>query len=317
MASVVTAREHAQTVELLNLWKIPHTVIGTHAGKNKVKKILNLVQRANQLRTFIRGKHPGLAVSHGSRTQLLAAWQLSIPSLLMLDYEYTESRIFNYLARWLLIPSIIPDARLKEAGFKMDKVIRYDGFKEEIYLKDFVPTQGFRKTLGIDEAKVLVTIRPPSVTGNYHDSLSEELFVACVSYCSSFPNTHVLIVNRTSAERSLLEDDLRSRSNISTLQAAVDGLQLLWSSDLVISGGGTMNRESALLGVPTYSIFTGRKPYLDEYLQSQGKLKFVNSRADVDHIAVTKRTMPSSFKVRNEGLADHVAELLVDLCMTR
>jgi hypothetical protein len=231
----------------------------------------------------------------------------------MLDYEYTESRIFNYFSRWLLIPSLIPDTRLKEAGFRMDKVLRYDGFKEEIYLKDFVPAQAFRRNLGIDETKILVTVRPPSVTGNYHDSQSEDLFVASVSHCSSFPDAHVLIVNRTTAERTLLPDTLRERSNVSTLQSAVDGLQLLWHSDVVISGGGTMNRESALLGVPTYSIFTGRKPYLDEMLQEQGRLRFVESSSDVEAIPVAKRSIPGHYSATNKAIVESVVQQLIDL----
>ena len=316
VASIVTAREHAQTIELLKLWKIPHTVIGVHAGKSKLKKVINLLQRARRLKTFVREQKPGLAVSHGSRTQLLAAWQLGIPSVLMMDYEYTESRIFNNFARWLLIPSFIPDARLKEAGLRMRKVIRYEGFKEEVYLKDFVPVQGFRRSLGIDDGKILVTIRPPSVTGNYHDPLSEELFAACISHCSSRPDAHVLIVNRTAAEHSLLRDVLRGRANVSTLQSAVDGLQLLWSSDVVISGGGTMNRESALLGVPTFSIFTGRKPYLDELLQEKGRLRFIGSVQDVNSIPVIKRSSPGLFSPTNIGIVENLVQQLVDLEQT-
>jgi len=113
----VTARDFAQTKELLQLFKINHTLIGKHAGKNKFKKILNLFIRAKQLNNIIKKQPISLAVSHGSRTQLITTKKRKIPSILMLDYEYTESRIFNTLADYILVPKFIPDERLSNAGF--------------------------------------------------------------------------------------------------------------------------------------------------------------------------------------------------------
>ena len=200
----VTARRHAQTHELLTLWDIKHTLLGTHAGKSKLKKIANLFQRAYGLSRLVRAQELKLAVSHGSRTQVLSAKRLGIPSVVMLDYEFSESRIFNLLASRLLIPSIIPDSRLKSAGFNLKKVIRYNGFKEQIYLKDFVPDKNFRATVGVREDTLLITVRPPSMSGNYHDNRSEALLRECIAHFSSSPEAHVLIVNRTGAEESLV-----------------------------------------------------------------------------------------------------------------
>jgi predicted glycosyltransferase len=309
----VTARDFAQTEDLLRLWNIPHQLIGRHAGKNKLAKIVNLFQRASALSSFVRDKSVSLAISHGSRTQLVAAKRLGVRSLLMLDYEYTEARIFNLLSTYLLMPSAIPDERLASAGFNLRKVIRYHGFKEEIYLKNFVPDPVFRDRLGISTEKILVTIRPPSTVGNYHDPVSESLFRACLQHFSSDDRVHCLVVNRTRKEIEILPPDVLAKGNVTLLKGVVDGLQLIWHSDIVISGGGTMNRESSLLGVPTYSIFTGRKPYLDEHLAAQGRLTFVNSAADIGSIPVVKRTIGTSFVPHNSHLSSYITDLILDL----
>jgi len=286
MKYIITSRKFAQTEELLKLWQIPHQLIGSHAGKNKINKVINLFTRSSQLKKKLSGQKNLLAVSHGSRTQIIAAWRLGIKSILMLDYEYTESKIFNYLSSSLLIPKYIPDHRLKSVGINLRKVIRYDGFKEELYLKDFIPAADFRDSIHISQDEILTVVRPPSMTTNYHDARSENLLIGAINYFSKEKNNIVLIVNRTDSEKRFILSKVASSPNIRFLEKAVDGLQLLFAADISISGGGTMNREAALLGTQAYSIFTGRRPYLDEYLQELGKLKFIESVNDLNKIPV-------------------------------
>jgi predicted glycosyltransferase len=253
----------------------------------------------------------GLAVSHGSRTQLLEAKISRIQSILMLDYEYTESKIFNLLSTNLLMPVYIPDSRLVDAGFKLNKIIRYEGFKEELYLKYFKPDCNFRKSMNIDEDQFLVVVRPPSMVGNYHDPRSEELLIGAIDYFSKFSNTVCLIVNRTETEKKFILSKIKISENVKFLDKAVDGLQLLFAADVAVSGGGTMNRESALLGTETYSIFTGRRPYLDEYLQQMGRLKFIETCKDFEEISIEKKKkLPFLFSGRN--LAEEITAILLE-----
>ena len=285
----VTSRKHAQTEDLLKLWQIPHTAVGIHGGKSKVRKVFNLVHRATTLSRMVSGKKIEVSFSHGSRTHLLASWTRGIPYVEMNDYEFSEHRLANAVATVIMFPIYIPDSRLAAAGHSMRKVIRYHGFKEQIYLKDFKPAEGFRALLKIPDDAILITMRPPSTTANYHDPRSEALFRECLKHFSMRDDTFCLIVNRTASEQRLVPPELLARGNVEFLTRSVDGLQLIWHSDIVVSGGGTMNRESALLGIPAYSIFTGRKPYLDEYLRDQGRLQFVEAVKDVHAIPVARR----------------------------
>ncbi|WAC07904.1 MAG: DUF354 domain-containing protein [Thermodesulfobacteriota bacterium] len=307
--TIVTARDYAQTIRLLELWNIKHIIIGQHGGKSKVRKIINLFHRAWQLIRFAHGKNINLALSHGSRTQLLASRILGIRSIVMLDYEFTERFLFNLLSTKLLIPTHIPDWRLRQNNFFLHKVIRYNGFKEQLYLKSFVPDCTLRNQLAIDEDKVLVTLRPSAMLGNYHNILSEKIILKILDTLIDKTEVYILVVSRTKEDKKLIED--RFSKKIRFLERAVDGLQLIWNSDVFISGGGTMSREAALLGVPTYSIFTGKKPYLDEYLAQQGKLVFIDTLEKACGLVVQKRHITLDYKSSNEKVLQQVVEMLL------
>jgi uncharacterized protein len=309
---LVTIREFAQTRQLCELWNIKYNLIDKHAGKNKFLKVINLISRSSKLKKFVKDKKISLAISHGSRTQLVASHRLKIRSVLMLDYEYTENKIFNYLSDYILIPVYIPEARLKSAGINIKKVIRYNGFKEEIYLPQFKPDENFRKNINISNEKVLVVIRPPGLLSNYHNIDGERLYMEAIKYFSEFSNCCCYIVSRTTQDIGLLKNLKINNNNIRFDKSAVDGLQLLNAADIVLSGGGTMNRESALLGTETYSIFKGRKPYLDEYLQSLGLLKFINSETDFKKINIERKRKNKNYKA-NSNLIKEISDLFHNL----
>ena len=310
MKYLVTSREFAQTEELLKLWNIPHKLIGKHAGKNKINKVINLYSRSSQLLKYLREVNNILAVSHGSRTQVIAAYRKGINSIVMLDYEYTENKIFNYFSSSLLMPIYIPEQRLLSAGFNLSKVIRYKGFKEELYLKDFQPQLGLRESLDVSDDQIMVIIRPPSIVGNYHDNKSESLLIEAIKYFSANQDAVVIIVNRTLHEKKLINSKIKLKPNVRFMNKAVNGLQILFASDIAVSGGGTMNRESALLGTKTYSIFTGKRPYLDEYLAEQGKLKFIESTNDFKDIEIKR--YKKGIPIYDNNLSHDITNILLD-----
>ena len=309
--TLVTARDFAQTVALLEMWNIDHVKVGRHGGSSKVGKVLNLFERSSQLISKVRKQKIDLAVSHGSRTMLVACKMLGIPAVTMMDYEYTEVGIFNLLSKYMLMPEYIPEERLAPNGFNMKKLKRYPGFKEELYLPYFKPDASFREFIQIPEGKTLVTIRPSAMYANYHDPLSEQILLKVIEKALETPNAWPLIVSRIDKDKEFIRERFGEKVNF--LEKAVDGLQLIWNSDVFISGGGTMNREAGLLGVPVYSIFTGRKPYLDEYLAEQGKLTFIDQLEKVDQIEIKSRGQNSEFRCQNPNLAAQVVEILLKL----
>ena len=243
--------------------------------------------RTLQLLSVGLSERPLLAVSHGSRAQLLAAAILRIPSISIDDYEYSREVADP---TWMIMPEVIPEGSVKAAK---DRVFRYPGIKEDVYVPFFQPDPEVRELLGIDGTEVVVTIRPPATEAHYHDALSEKLFEASIEFICAKEGTRVIILPRGSRQRASIEEKWGRwfrEQRILIPEKAVDGLSLIWYSDLVISGGGTMNREAAALGVPVYSIFTGTIGAVDRYLCSTGRLALLRTVGDVQsRILLTRR----------------------------
>lgn len=302
---VLTARDHAQTIELLRLHGLAEDVeiIGGHPGRQKISKVAGTLGRARSLSAYIRvirrSKHLAVALSHGSRAMVLAARWLGIPVVTMYDYEFTETRIFNLLSDKVLVPDGIPDDVLDGIGLRVLKRLKYPGIKEELYLRYFHPQPESRDQLleawgaGLTDP-IIAVLRPPATTANYHAEKSEVLFSDLLTFLLNAPNVLMIVVPRTAEQEIEIDEQIRSMPAAKAtpyvvLNNAVDGLQLAYASDLLISGGGTMNREAALLGVPVYSIFAGRQGALDRQMEGEGLITFIRDARDLSKIRLEHR----------------------------
>ncbi|MFQ3599558.1 MAG: DUF354 domain-containing protein [Chloroherpetonaceae bacterium] len=320
---ILTARDFAQTVELLEHagLKGEFEVVGKHYGKNKFKKVFGLFIRAQELASHIqtvmkRGTQIGVALSHGSRSMVLAARWLNLPVITMYDYEFTETFIFNTFSDKVLVPEKIPDKTLTEIGLSLKKCVKYVGYKEELYLRHYEADMHFLESVAeengikIDQNKIIVTLRPPASAANYHNEESERVLQKLIEKLLSRRDVFTFILPRTSEQKSELTNYIREKNYLTDAylipKKAVNGLDLAFHSDLLISGGGTMNREAALLGVPVYSIFAGKQGALDKDMEARGIMQFIRSENDVEKIAIRKR------EERQEriGIADSVENCL-------
>jgi uncharacterized protein len=320
---IITARDHAQTVELLDLHGFAgkYTVVGSHYGKSKINKICGLIVRAKQLVSHIKQlqKPMAVAVSHGSRSMVLAAWWLKIPVVTMYDYEFTETGLFNRFSFKVLVPEAIPDKTLDEIGLKPGKRIKYSGVKEELYIRSFHPQANFRKVflkergIGDDEYErtILAVLRPPASSANYHSGKSDVLFDDILHLLANASDIRIAVVPRTPEQAKQITKHLcaltESPGLFIILEEAVNGLDLVSAADLVISGGGTMNREAALLGVPVYSIFAGRLGALDRKMEAEGLITFIRDARDLSKIRLEHRD-----RQKPNALTDRVEKFLIE-----
>lgn len=301
---ILTARDHSQTIELLGLAGLDATfeIIGRHYGKSTLQKLRGLIVRASQLVGHIKRQKKtryriAVAVSHGSRSMVLAAKWLKIPVITMYDYEFTETGIFNRFSDKVLVPDSIPEAVLDEIGLSERRRAQYPGLKEELYLRHFVPEACFRerlfKTYGLPLETVLVVLRPPATTATYHAAQSDVLLESLLRHLLRAPSLFTIVVPRTGEQAeeivALIERTPSELRPYAVLDHAVDGLNLAFAADILISGGGTMNREAALLGVPVYSIFAGRLGALDAKMEKDGLMTFIRTTDDVHKIELIKR----------------------------
>lgn len=303
----VTTREYAQTVELLRLHGIPHEVVGPgHGGAGALGKGRAMAGRVAALRRFARGRGFGLALSHASHELPLVARSLGIPSAYALDYEFARVQhgVGCRAARRVVVPEAIPQERLDRLGARARKVRRYPGLKEEYYLAGFEPDESVLDELGLDRARVLVVVRTPPEVSLYHRH-GNPLFDELLRRLGADSGVHAVVLPRTVEQRDAIHAlDLPS---LVLPEEAVDAGSLVALSDLVVSAGGTMNREAAALGVPVYTTFAGRIGAVDERLVAEGRLRPLRS---ADELVLEKRAAGSPTRIERDPA------LLLDLFLT-
>lgn len=285
---VITARDAYQTCELAGFHGMSFQGIGHHYGRNLFAKAWGLLVRGLQLTGYARHERPDLSLNLGSRTQNLASRLLGIPVVEIMDYEHTlESPLFG--SDWYLTPEVVH--RSLHAGNRSGRIHSYAGLKEDVYVPDLRPDDGILDRLGLASSDLVVCVRPPATEAHYHNAESEELLIAVMEKLKGHPEIGIVILPRNRAQ----EQQLRSRfpewfetPQVVIPPGVIDGLNLIWHSDLVISGGGTMNREAAALGVPVYSIFRGRMGAVDRDLRDHGRLTMLENRQDVARKLVLK-----------------------------
>ncbi len=308
----VTARDYAQTVELAKKAGLIPVVIGGHGGGKLAGKARNLVGRAAALGKWARGRGFDLAVSHNSYAQIAAASGLGIRSVTLMDYEHQPANHLAFrLASRVIVPRAFPDGALRRYGASRGKVKRYKGTKEDVYLADFVPDPSFTKELrglGVGPDDVLIVIRPPASEALYH-RFENELFAAMLDRLGSRGDPKVILLARTEDQRG--EYEVPSKPNLILPRAALDGANLIAAADLVISAGGTMNREAAALGVPAATIYAGEWAAIDEELVREGRLLRIASQEDLELLPVVKK------RETNPRRALQVRDAVVELILAK
>lgn len=312
---VLTARDAYQTCEMAEMYGFEFARIGRHYGKSRPMKLLGLFNRSAQLVPFVLHERPALALNHGSRTQNLACNLLGVPTVTIMDYEHSQTvPLVN--PRWEIVPRVVGynNAHSRHAG----TVLRYNGIKEEVYVPDFQPDGAIIQQLGLDPSRVIAVVRPPATEAHYHNPESEKLFVTFMERVCRSGDVTAVLLPRNKTQQSNLQTHYPEwfrDSKVIIPQQVVDGLNLLWHSDLAVSGGGTMNREAAALGVPVYSIFRGQIGAVDRYLEAEGRLTLVRSKEDVErkiHLRRRERTQQfgnTSHAVLNE-VVNHIEKIL-------
>lgn len=291
----VTAREAFQVCELADLFGLRYKKIGRHYGKNPLRKVLGLIWRSLQLLPFVLRHRPSIALSHGSRSQLLIANVLRIPTVMIMDYEHARTPLLLG-PRWEIVPAALSHARLQCQT--QERILMYEGIKEDVYATEFKPDDTLPAKLGIDKDRIIVTVRPPATEAHYHSPESDALFVEFMSQTCANSNVQIILLPRNKSQEDHLKREWPQWFDdrfIIVPADAVDGLNLLWHSDLVVSGGGTMNREAAALGIPVYSIFRGPTGSVDQQLHNEGRLVLIEQVSEIKgRIILQKRVKETS-----------------------
>jgi predicted glycosyltransferase len=264
---ILTARDHAQTAALAHRAWPEVRVIGGTSPAGRLAKARAITRRADALGRLARAERPDIAFSHGSYAQLVAARLAGVPAVTMMDYEFQPANHLSFrLATRVVVPQLFPEDALQRFGASPEKVVRFAGFKEELYLSGFEPDTGVLEQLGLDAARVIAVFRPPPEGALYH-RMGNERFGEILAKAHRPPDVQVVLLPRTP------EQQLRYGDGAIVPESPIDGASLLALADVVVGGGGTMNRESALLRTPTYTVFAGRLAAVDAALIEAGLLR--------------------------------------------
>jgi len=270
----VTAREYGQTLGVLDRLGIPYESVGAHAGASTLRKGVAVAGRSVGLAKLVWGRRPALALAHGSVDLALVSSSFRIPSVQMQDYEFAgwQRQIAFRAARRVLAPDAIPVERLRRVGAGERKLIRFPGLKEEYYLAGFEPDPAVLGELGLDREKVLVVVRPPPETSEYH--APNDAYGAAIRRLAAAEEVQAVVVPRTEEQGE--EVRRMGAGNLVVPARAIDAQSLIAFADLVVSAGGTMNREAVALGTPVFTTFAGRMGGVDEALIAEGRLRVLD-----------------------------------------
>jgi uncharacterized protein len=295
---LVTARDFAQTLGLCERHGIAAEPIGRHRGGRLAAKGLGLLSRSAALARWARGRRIDVALGHGSNDVTLAAALLRIPSATAFDYEWAKVQhsVNCRLAQAVVVPDVIPPERLAPYGATASKLRRYAGLKEEYYLADFEPDPAVLAELDLDPSRPIAVVRTPPVVSLYH-RFENPLFAAVLD---RLRGGQTVVLPRTDAQRGEL-------AGFRVPERAIDAQSLIAFADLVISAGGTMNREAVALGTPVWTTFEGRLGAVDEALIAAGRLRRL---VRADEIALEKRADPAGERIRRDP------EILADLLLS-
>jgi len=293
----ITARDYAQTLELLGLHGLKaDEVVGRHGGRSRLQKARQMTHRLGALRSWARGRGFDVALAHGSHELTISARRLGIPSSTTFDYEFAtlQHQLGCRAATRVVVPDAIPPERLRPYGVRPPKLVQYPGLKEEYYLADFEPDRSLLDRFGVDPARVLVVLRPPPDVSLYHRH-SNPLFPQTLEHLGRSENVQAFVLPRTEEQREYVKG--LALPSVILPEGAVDAQSLIACADLVVSAGGTMNREAAALGVPVYTTYGGRLGGVDEALIRDGRLKPLT---DPRALELTKRDESESRRVRRD-----------------
>lgn len=305
---LITAQDYAQTIPLVERYNLPADGIGRHGGDGIRRKAVASLDRASRLVSWARRHRPiDLAVSHNSYTQALAARMLGIHTVNLMDYEHQPMNHLSFrLAHRVIVPECFPEEVVARCG-ALKKTVRYPGFKEQVYLSDFSPAECHVKELQVKPGRVTIAMRPPSTWTMYHFAVKNHLFDNLLSMLAERDDTFIILLPRIPEQG----DSVRRRgfANVWIPPRPLDGPTLVYASDMVISGGGTMNREAAVLGTPAYTVFMGKSAAVDRELMRRGRMVGIANACDIEKIHVEKKD--SSRAMRNRALAESVTDLIL------
>jgi len=302
---LLTCRPLANTIELLDLFQLPYTIIGKHYGRNQIKKICGFPLRIIQLYRFLRSKRIDVAISHSSFYSPPVAKLLGAHCMYLNDNEHAAgNRISFVFADWILVPEFLDTGKILRQWGKLNKIVKYPGLKEGIYLWRYDTLNSGKRNSGANPDKKTIYIRPEPLTAQYYKgqkNFMDDLIMGLQAH------TRIVMLPRSAEQKAYYRNEKFKYIHIP--EKSIELADIINQCDLFIGAGGTMTREAAVLGIPTISIYQDDLLDVDKYLIHQGcmlHLKSLTAEHILKHLGQSKNKPPNRILLQKGKSAYHL-----------
>ena len=310
---LITARNHQPTLDVLANRGETATTVGDPFGETTAAKVAGTLKRAANLHRLAKRTlgRPAAVVST-SRSGVLAARTLRAPCFTVLDYEGVELGIFRRSGTTILHPAVVPASVFVERGFPTERLVAFPGLKEDLSFSglDIGSVQPAKFSFTGSNSRSIVLVRPPSETSHYRVDDSMRMLDLVIDRLAGSDELQVVFAPREPEQLRILESrDWRVPPVV--LSKPLPLVELLTGVDCVVTGGGTMLREAAWLGVQGVTLFQGEMPAVDTWLESEGAIRRVGGAKDIDEIQ-WHRTSRSNVIAHHPEALDRVVEIVLE-----
>jgi predicted glycosyltransferase len=268
----ITSRDFDSTLYLLERWGIRHIPAGKYGGASLLGKLKSYSNRISELIPIIEKEKPEFLFCITSPEALRISFGLHIPNIMFNDEPRSFgpcTTTFPYVDQ-VIVPGCIPIEWYLNYGLKKEKIIRFNGIDEVGWLSNFKPDKSLISDLNLEVDRYVVCRTEPTKAGYLLDKMKPhetQLTKIIPKLIDSASDFKFLILTRNEEQFNYLKKlfTFEIKKDIIRIYKGVDQLaHIMFFSKLVITGGGTMVRESALLGVPSIEFFP-----LETYPQEQ------------------------------------------------
>ena len=265
---VVTTRAFDSVPQILDINNISYTIIGSHGGSDVKEKLLASSKRILELAEFIADQDIDLAIYKHSVEAPRVAYGLQIPSLCVVDNEHAvaQNKLMLPLSTKVVAPRCIPAEKIMQFGVKRKDLIQFNGICELAHVSNFTPDPGVLTTLGLNPDQKIVVMRPEPAKANYFNGDRKKTIIKKILQNNSFDQC--VVFPRFDEQKKVLQFP-----NTVIPEEAVDALSLMYYADLVISAGGSMNREAICVGTPAISTYPEKLLSVTRFLIDLGLKK--------------------------------------------
>ncbi len=300
-----TARRHGEVIKLMKKFKMSYHVVGKYGGWRKLDKLLSSSKRIEKLAALMGRRKPSVHVSFSSPEGCRVAFGLGIPIICINDtpHAYHVGKLTLPLADYVVAPAAVPVEKLEALGAKRSRIVQYDGVDEVAWMRHEKPNPDELLKLGIDPDRKLVLVRPEESYAAYLENIvdREKIHVEpVIEVAISREDCEVVFLPRYDEQARLVRR--RYRGKVKTPRSLVDTASIYSFCALVVSGGGTMAREAALVGIPSICCFPGGELDVNRFLVERGfPIWHASSYYQAAGIAEKILDAPSRFRVNTEG----------------